>query len=198
MSDAETFADLLRRVRAGDEQAATELVRQYEPLIRREVRVRLSDPGLCRLLDSMDICQSVMASFFLRAAAGQFDLDQPDHLVRLLIGMARNKLASAARQQHAQRRDNRRTASTPVDEVEQTAGIDPARLVAGQDLLQEVRKRLSAEERDLADRRVQGQEWPAIAAEMGGTAEGRRKQLARALDRVANQLGLEEEELGSC
>ena len=35
--------------------------------------------------------------------------------------------------------------------------------------------------------------WPDIAAELGGTPDARRKQLARALDRVAAELGLEDE-----
>ena len=39
------FADLLRRVRAGDAQAAARLVKQFEPEIRRYVRVRLTDPA---------------------------------------------------------------------------------------------------------------------------------------------------------
>ena len=47
------FADFLRRIRAGDEQAAAELVRQYEPLIRREVRLQIDDRRLCRLFDSL-------------------------------------------------------------------------------------------------------------------------------------------------
>jgi len=47
---------------------ALELVREYEPLIRREVRLHLEDQRLARLFDSMDICQSVLASFFLRTA----------------------------------------------------------------------------------------------------------------------------------
>jgi hypothetical protein len=41
MSDAAAFADLLRRVRAGDPQAAEDLVRQYEPALRLELRLRL-------------------------------------------------------------------------------------------------------------------------------------------------------------
>src|SRR5262249_13616623 len=48
------FQDLMRRVRAGDPAAASELVRQYEGEIRRVIRVRL-DARLGRVLDSMDI-----------------------------------------------------------------------------------------------------------------------------------------------
>jgi hypothetical protein len=40
------FRELIRRVRAGDQDAAAELVRQYEPTIRRVVRVRLTDTRL--------------------------------------------------------------------------------------------------------------------------------------------------------
>src|SRR5439155_18167503 len=104
----QAFTDLLRRVRAGDEQAATQLVRQYEPEIRRAVRIRLANPRLQQVLDSMDICQSVLANFFTRAAAGQFDLETPEQLIRLLISMARNKVTDAARRQTAARRGTRR------------------------------------------------------------------------------------------
>ena len=48
----------------------------------------------------MDVDQSVLASFFLRTAAGRYDLDGPDQLIRLLVRMTRNKLASAARKQY--------------------------------------------------------------------------------------------------
>src|SRR4051812_1304294 len=110
MADAPDFAEFLRRIRAGDEQAAAELVRRYEPIVRREVRLRLADAGLGRVVDSVDICQSALGSFFVRAAAGQYDLDQPAQLLGLLVAMARNKLAAAARKQRAQRRDARRLA----------------------------------------------------------------------------------------
>jgi len=65
-----SFAEFIRRVRAGDERAAAELVERYEPAIRRAVRVRLRDPRLRRLIESVDICQSVLATFFVRAALG--------------------------------------------------------------------------------------------------------------------------------
>jgi RNA polymerase sigma factor (sigma-70 family) len=192
MSQADDFADFLERIRAGDGEAAERLVRQYEPLIRREVRLRLTDPRLCRALDSMDICQSVMASFFVQAACGRYDLEQPGQLLALLVGMARKKLAFAARTQQAQRRDVGRVGSAPVDELDPAGNAaTPSRVVAGQELLREVQQRLSAEERQLAERRGQGESWAAIAAALGGTPDGRRMQLGRALDRVAEQLGLD-------
>jgi len=87
----------LERVRTGDQKAAEELVRMYESGNPREVRLRLRIHA-CERFDSVDICQSVMASFFVRAALGQYDLQKPDELIRLLVTMTRNKLVSQVRQ----------------------------------------------------------------------------------------------------
>jgi RNA polymerase sigma factor (sigma-70 family) len=194
MPDENPFADFLRRVREGDAQAATELVRQYEAAIRLEVRMRLSDSRLRRRFDSMDVCQSVLASFFTRAALGQYELGEPQQLLRLLVVMARNKLRSQVRKERRQRRDHRAVEGV-VDEAMDVAGDapSPSRVLIGKELLAVVREKLSDEERQLADRRGQGEAWEAIAQALGGTAEGRRKQLARALDRVTQELGLDED-----
>jgi RNA polymerase sigma factor (sigma-70 family) len=193
MFDAPTFDELIRRVRAGDQDAATALVKSYESAIRRAVRFRLADSELGTLLDSMDICQSVMASFFIRAASGQYELRSPGQLVKLLTAMARNKLNSQARRQHAQRRDSRRVASAGQYEGQFVDGREsPSMAVAAKDLLGEVHRRLSPEDRRILDLRNQGYEWAAVAAELGGSAEALRRKLSRALDRVTEQLGLDD------
>jgi RNA polymerase sigma-70 factor (ECF subfamily) len=191
--DAPAFDDLIRRVRAGDQDAAAALVRHYEPFIRRAVRFRLADARLGSLIDSMDICQSVLASFFVRAASGQYELKTPGQLLKLLTAMARNKLNSQARMQFAQRRDSRRVTSSEDDQRQfVTTDASPSTQVAVRDLLQEVQRRLSLDERRILELRNQGCEWSAIAAELGGTADALRRKLSRALDRIAGQLGLDE------
>jgi RNA polymerase sigma-70 factor (ECF subfamily) len=190
MSESTTFADFIRRIRAGDDQAARELVERYEPVIRREVRLRLRDPRLNSRFDWMDVCQSVLVSFFLRAASGQYDLEEPGQLLKLLVVMTRHKLANQERRHRAGQRDYRRL--EPCDPADldgrPLSQPSPSRLVAGRELLQEFRRRLSEEERELVDLRAQGCEWPEIAAKLGGTAQARRKQFARAVDRVERQL----------
>jgi RNA polymerase sigma-70 factor (ECF subfamily) len=124
MSDIPPFAGFLTRIRAGDAQAAEELVKRYEPAIRLAVRTRLTDPRLKRRFDSVDICQSVLASFFLRAATGQYDLNDPSELVALLVRMAQNKLAVQARFHRRQRRDVRQAAALD-SAAEQAAGAEP-------------------------------------------------------------------------
>jgi RNA polymerase sigma factor (sigma-70 family) len=193
MSEEDSFRDLIQKVRAGNETAAAELVRLYEPTIRLIVRRRLTDPALRRLLDSMDICQSVLASFFVRAASGQYDLEQPAHLLKLLATMARNKLANVARKQNTARRDLHRVQSGSLaDGMAIDPGASPSDLVANQDLLQKVRSRLSAEELQLVDQRALGRNWAEIAAEVGGTPDGLRMRLNRAIERVTSELGLDQ------
>jgi RNA polymerase sigma factor (sigma-70 family) len=192
MADTPTFADFIQRIRSGDGRAAEELVRRYEPLVRREVRLRLDDRRLERVFDSMDVCQSVLKSFFVRTAAGQFDLDEPGELVRLLVAMARNKLASAARQANRQKRDHRRaTGDDAALEAVAGGGPTPSRLAAGRELLGEVRGRFTEEERRLADLRADGMTWEEVAGRVGGTAQARRVQFGRAVDRVAAELNLD-------
>jgi hypothetical protein len=69
---------------------------------------------------------------------------------------------------------------------------NPSQLIADRELLETFRQRLSAEERRLANLRAQGRDWAEIAAALGATAQGRRKQQARAVDRVAKELGWDE------
>lgn len=186
------FAELLRRVRGGDADAAAELVRRYEPMIRLEVRMGLRDTRLKSAFDASDVCQSVLGSFFVRAAAGQFDLNSPSELTGLLVRMARNKLASQARRHTEQCRDVRRQVVAD-EKLGVAAGTPtPSHIVEMRDLLTRFRERLTDEERRLADWRAQGRSWADIAAELGVTAGAICKQLERAVDRVSAELGLEE------
>jgi RNA polymerase sigma-70 factor (ECF subfamily) len=195
MMDMVTFRLLWDRVRSGDGRAAADLVRRYEPLIRCEARLRMTDPRLARQFDSADICQSVLASLFVRAACGQLDIDRPDNLIGLLLTMTRNKVASKARRLRARPADCRVDEGADVGAlVVASARDDPARVALGRDLVDWIRIHLDPEGRRIADLRVGGASWDEVAAALGGTAEGRRKQLARALDRAAVAVGIEDDD----
>lgn len=191
MTDAQVFRDAIRRIRAGDQQAAAEFVGRYGPIIRREVRLRLEDSRLRRTFDSTDVVQSVLASFFLRTANGEFDLDSPEQLAGLLMQMTRNKLASAARTHYRRRRDVRRV--TGDEQALKTAVADgptPCDELAEAELLRIVRERLTNEERQIADLRADGRSWHEVAAALGGTRQARRMQLTRGVERAGRELGL--------
>jgi ECF sigma factor len=194
MTETGGFTNLMQRIRRRDEEAAVELFRLYEPVIRLEVRLRLRDRRLRRLFDSSDVCQSALATFFTRAAAGQYVLDQPHDLLKLLVVIARRKLALQVRQLLCPTRNpgpQQEAGEEEREAVDPASG--PAQLASDHELLREFTARLSLEEKRLAELRADGRSWPEIAAELGGEPQARRKQLTRAAARVLQELGLNED-----
>jgi RNA polymerase sigma-70 factor (ECF subfamily) len=192
MTELPDFARLLAQVRNGDEAAAAELVRCYEPEIRRFIRFRLSSPSLRRVIDSVDVFQSVLANFFVHVGDSDWKLESPDQLRTLLITMAKNKLYDHVRKQHAGRRDGRRIEIGTGPALEALADGDetPSAAVAADELVLALRNELSEDEQFLVDQRLSGREWSELAATMGVQADALRKRMTRALDRAATKLGL--------
>src|SRR2546421_684293 len=84
----------------------------------RFIRVRLTDPFLRRLVDSADICQSVLANFFMRVALGEYDLEEPKNLLNLLLTMARNRVINLARDNEKEKQARQAfTAPEPLEQV---------------------------------------------------------------------------------
>lgn len=192
------FMVLFERVRQGDPHAAEELVREYEPEIRRTVRVRMTDSQLRRQVDSADLCQSVMAAFFVRAAAGQFDVQSPRDLLSLLVTMARNRVTDWVRRDRASRRDGRRDVSIDAHELTEAVFIEqrpgPSSIAASREMLERVRSRLSRDEQQLMEWRAGGWQWTEIGLELNEHPAAVRMRFTRALDRVTAEFGLE----GAC
>jgi RNA polymerase sigma factor (sigma-70 family) len=196
MVETDAFRSWLERVQAGDPRAAAEFVRRYEPKIQEAIRVRLISLRLYRVLDATDICQSVLGNFFQRAAVERFTVESPGRLLALLLTMARHRVQDEARKQQARRRDHRRIEEASSEYALDTfmaGGPTPSKIVAGQELLEEIRRRLSPEERDLLEERALGRDWSEIARERGAHPDTLRKKLSRATGRVLRDLGLEEQ-----
>ncbi len=181
--ERDRFRDLLRRVKQGDKPAAFELVKSYEPMIRAVVRHRLHNPLMRRQFDSLDICQSVMASFFPGVMENHFKVDDPKQLMALLLQMARNKLAHQMRRHRQKCRDVANAISADSSSFGELPGtqLPPDRVAASREELNHLLEQLDDDTRRIALMRGEGYEWQEIAQVMGGTAEARRKQLQRAI-----------------
>jgi RNA polymerase sigma factor (sigma-70 family) len=193
MSDGpNTFEAFIGRIRRGDASAAEEFVQKFEPIVRRAAHFKLNDGAVRRQMDSLDVCQSVMAGFFTRVALGELELREPGDLVKLLGTMARNRVFHHLKKQRAKRRDVRRNQSND-DQAMPLAGSDPtpSMIVADRELLERARGILSPEERRIADERAEGKSWEEIAAGLHQKPDAVRVRLSRALDRVCAQLGFE-------
>ncbi len=188
MTDDTDFSEFLQRIRAGDDAAAQELVKRFEPVIRREVRLRLGG-RLRRAFDSTDVSQSVLANFFVRAASGEFELDRPDQLAGLLMTMARNRLVSRARNEGRIMRDIRRLVIKPgvLDQVADRQP-SPSELASRKELLDLLKTSLSYNELQIFDLRTAGLSWDEIARQLGGSGQARRMQLSRGIERLERHL----------
>jgi RNA polymerase sigma-70 factor (ECF subfamily) len=176
------FEQFLSALRAGDEQAAAELVRRYEPHLRHVIRMRLTDPCLRRVFDSLDICQSALGEFFGQLADGRFRFQDPDRLRALLVTMALNKLLDRIRRE----RRHGGGLADDYDAPETTA--QPQDQAALRDLVQAIRARLSPRECRLLEQRIEGRTWAEIAALEGGQPDALRILYARAVARVRRDL----------
>lgn len=182
----------MERVRAGDGQAAEQLVQRYAPALRRILQVRLVDARLRRLFDADDLCQSVLASFFMRASLGQYHLDEPADLLKLLATMARNKVVDKRRRKQVEGSEEQRIPLADLADGLVAPTPTPSHCLSVQELVQEARRRLSPEERLLLELRAEGHEWADIANRFGESAEALRKRLTRAVNRVAQELSPDE------
>jgi RNA polymerase sigma-70 factor, ECF subfamily len=108
---------LLRRLRAGQEDAATELYLRYAKRLHGLAN-RQTSATVARRVEPDDIVQSVFRTFFRRVKKGDYDIPAGEELWRLLLVITLNKIRRAALFHTAQRRDVRRTTSSDV------AGID--------------------------------------------------------------------------
>jgi RNA polymerase sigma-70 factor (ECF subfamily) len=73
MPPDDSFAAVLTRLQAGDDQAATEVFRRFAHRLIGLARIHL-DARLKQKVDPEDVVQSVMKSFFIRQGRGEFEL----------------------------------------------------------------------------------------------------------------------------
>ncbi|NOX55550.1 MAG: sigma-70 family RNA polymerase sigma factor [Planctomycetes bacterium] len=188
----EEFRELMDRIAAGDESAAEEVVRLYEPYIRRFVRFRLTDVRVQRLIDSVDVSQSVFLRLFQGLQRGALDVEGPEQLKALLTTIARNRLRDRTRRVRSDRRGGkwmREAFDLPAHQAMSSEG-DPGQIVENRDLRQCLTEELDAHERRLFERWLAGKTWAEIAKEVGGTREALRKRLMRAIASASVRLGL--------
>src|SRR3954466_1386611 len=100
---------LLRRLRGGSEDAATQLYRRYAHRLRALARANTS-AHLARRVDAEDIVQSVFRIFFTAASQGLYDVPAGEDLWKLLLVIALNKIRTEGDFHQAAKRDVRTTA----------------------------------------------------------------------------------------
>src|SRR5579884_1468394 len=91
------FKELFLAAQRGDQAATEELLRQYEPYLRRVIQLRLTDPRLRRVFDTMDIYQSVAAVFLERVGMESEKFTSVEKMRNYLVTMVLRKILTKAR-----------------------------------------------------------------------------------------------------
>ncbi len=109
-----TDRTLIRRFRAGEQDAASELYLRYAKRLQGLAKNQTSTELAVRK-GADDIIQSVFRTFFRRVSVGQYDVIEGEDLWRLFMVIALNKIRNAAEFHRAKKRDVRKTKSVDSD-----------------------------------------------------------------------------------
>ncbi len=181
--------DLIQRVRAGDQAAATEFFEEYRKDLRRVIQARMRASGVTSraMGDTSDIFQLVMAGFLVGSAVGRYPLDRPDEVRAVLGQIARRRVIDLVRRIRAR-------GPTPEGGVG-AGGLDPVAPDPGplshatiRDLIEAAKQMLTPAEREIAEMRKDGLSWEEIGHQTGRSAEAVRKLIDRASERILRKL----------
>ena len=162
------FQELINRVRAGDEDAASQLVADYGNHVMAAVRFRLGQRIRVRC-DSHDIAQAIWKSFFELAEAQQ--IDSPQQLVAILAAMSLNKLSDAYRKHlvakpRAMSREDRRPLKLN-DRRLPDDNTTPSQFAIARERFHRIFSKCTPTEQEVVRRRLAGDTFADIGASLG-------------------------------
>lgn len=173
--------ELLDAWRAGNERAATVLVRRYMARLTSLASSRLSRK-LARRVDAEDVVLSAWRSFFVATGRDQVDVPDDDNLWPLLVTMTLRKLSRQAARHTAERRSIH-AEERPSDGRNWPAIVSqdptPAEAAMVTDEIENVMAGLAPVDREILTKRLQGEQHVAIAEAVGCSERTVRRSLQR-------------------
>jgi RNA polymerase sigma-70 factor (ECF subfamily) len=192
MSADSQFTDLMARLRAGDERAEAAAAEIFNRFAGRLIGLaaRHLDERLRQKVGPEDVMQSVLKSFFVRQAAGQYDLADWDGLWSMLVVITLRKCGHKAEHFRAACRDvGREQALADEDSARSWEAVSREPTPSQAALLAEaVRQALAAledeRERTVLELSLHGLSVPEISAQVGRSE----RTVQRVLTRVRKRL----------
>lgn len=181
---------VLDRIRAGDEDAARELLGRYEAEVRLVVRRQL--PRLLRSrFDSIDFLQSVWGDFFQRVRTGPAEFQDERHLVGFLARAAKNKVIDQYRRAASQKGNMHREEPIVTDAGRPRElpddGDSPSELAEARETLDRLLVKLPSERRDVVELKAQGLSSREIGERLGVSE----RTVQRVLEDLRRRVGIE-------
>jgi RNA polymerase sigma-70 factor (ECF subfamily) len=171
MSEPPADQSLLHKWRAGDESAARQIYERYVNQLLDLARRRISQ-RLARRVDAEDIVQSVFRTFFDRAKAGQFQVEERDDLCKLLVRITLHKTLRQVAFHKAAKRDMTQEASQGPDDEDRLLEVmdsvpTPEAACTFLDELEHYLNRMPGQDQQIIDLRLQGYSNVEIAEKLG-------------------------------
>ncbi len=164
------LTEFLRRIQAGDEGAARELLSRFEAEVRLVVRRQL--PRLLRSrFDSLDFLQSVWGSFFRRMRTAPTEFEDSRHLVAFLARAAKNKVIDEYRRAASRKQDMHREEPLWGDGLRPRDVPDPAdspsEVAQAHEVLGKLRELMPADRRSILEMKAEGLSSKDIGERLG-------------------------------
>ena len=158
---------LLNRVRAGSQDAATQIYLRYAQRLHALTKAQCSTE-LARQVDTEDIVQSIFGSFFRGASQGYYEVPAGEELWKLFLVIALNKIRAKGNYFRAAKRDVRLTVHCEQLQHEATAkGKNEEDLAFLQLAVAEALDRLPPHFKPMVTLRIEGHEVAEIAQRTG-------------------------------
>ncbi|MBS0263727.1 MAG: sigma-70 family RNA polymerase sigma factor [Planctomycetes bacterium] len=188
--DQTSDRSLLRRLRTGSQDAATQLFLRYAARLRRLSDAKCS-PDLASRLDSDDIVQSVFRTFFRRVEKGEYDVPDGEDLWNLFVIIGLNKIQAQGRYHRAAKRDVRASVG---DAFLEAAGDDDdaTSLAILRMSIDETLDQLTATHREIIQMRIEGRDVAEIARQVGRSKRSVERILQEIRKQVADLIRVED------
>lgn len=179
---------LLHRVRAGSQDAATQLYLRYVQRLHALTQAQCS-AELARQVDAEEIVQSIFGSFFRGASQGYYDVPAGEELWKLFLVIALNKIRAKGKYFRAVKRDVRlQVQSERIEDQAATGGNNEADLAFLQVAVAEALERLPAQYKEMVTLRIEGYEIAEIAQRTGRSHRTVERLLQQARQRLTELL----------
>ena len=187
-------SSLLAALSSGDDQAAKIVFDRYVGRLIGLARKRLS-ARLSQRLDPEDVVQSAFRSFFRKAGKGEFVVDDPGDLWRLLVVITLNKLRRNVEHHTAAKRNmGRESAQSDDDQGDQGPTANVQGRVDAPDAAIEIHEELvllmhdfSEEQRRIVELRLQGYQIEEIASDVSKSERTVRRTMERLKQRLTER-----------
>ena len=189
MAQDPTFDELVARLRAGDEDAATAIFNRYVRRLVGLARSRLDTLTLAKV-DPEEVANSALRSFFRAYAGGKFELEGWDSLWEVLLVITLRKCGRRIEYFRAQRRNVRQEVQPPPgpDDTASWEAIarepTPEEAAMLNETVEQVLQSLHERERPILVLALQGYSLPEISEQIHRTE----RTVYRTLKRVKEKL----------